>query len=261
MNREFVLLMEFSQCKEEWNTAPMENGTQSVTIGGVVMKLELSAVSWDMKVKVKSVGRRNITVHTGPISVNADARAECCATFGQGSQQQPIFESHFHCNGQEGNISQCLTQSIAIGSCSHREDAGVICSKCPHIFVKSHFSHTIGCDKNTYPCHGTSLENPVCITELQFCDGIPDCPQGSDEPDDCTQGYPLEQGCTSSHPLPKLLQSAPIMERYDSLVEMPLIEMKEELKSAIEDDGEVSVIIRGTTMMLLWCASNWVLEP
>ena len=52
MNREFVLLMEFSQCKEEWNTVPMENGTQSVMMSGRTMTPKLSVVNWDMKVKV-----------------------------------------------------------------------------------------------------------------------------------------------------------------------------------------------------------------
>ena len=39
------------------------------------------------------------------------------------------------------------------------------------------------------------------------------------------------------------------------------MKMKAELKYALEDDGEVSVMILGTIMMLQWCASNLALEP
>jgi deleted-in-malignant-brain-tumors protein 1 len=87
----------------------------------------------------------------------------CCATFGQGLQQS-IFEGDFQCNGQERNLSQCLVTRRS-RTCDHREDAGVICR----------------CNQNTFPCRDTSAENPTCITELQYCDGISDCPQVSDE--------------------------------------------------------------------------------
>ena len=39
------------------------------------------------------------------------------------------------------------------------------------------------------------------------------------------------------------------------------MKMKAELKYALEDGGEVSVMTLGIIMMLQWCASNLALEP
>ena len=40
------------------------------------------------------------------------------------------------------------------------------------------------------PCSNTSMPSgdPVCVPELNFCNGIEDCSNGSDEPDDCQAG-------------------------------------------------------------------------
>ena len=43
-------------------------------------------------------------------------------------------------------------------------------------------------DKNMFPCSEASLSDTKCVSELQYCDGIADCPQGSDEPADCGSG-------------------------------------------------------------------------
>lgn len=39
-----------------------------------------------------------------------------------------------------------------------------------------------------FPCEMIPLSQPLCVSELQFCDGIIDCPSGSDEPSDCGTG-------------------------------------------------------------------------
>ena len=39
-----------------------------------------------------------------------------------------------------------------------------------------------------FPCSETSLDGPTCVSELQFCDGVPDCTNGTDEPADCKEG-------------------------------------------------------------------------
>ena len=56
-----------------------------------------------------------------------DARALCCATYGRGTEEQTILPHGYYCTGGEMDLSQCNTRSR--GSCSHREDASVICSK------------------------------------------------------------------------------------------------------------------------------------
>ena len=37
-------------------------------------------------------------------------------------------------------------------------------------------------------CGANPPAEPLCVSELQFCDGIVDCPGGSDEPSDCGEG-------------------------------------------------------------------------
>ena len=46
-----------------------------------------------------------------------------------------------------------------------------------------------------FPCSITQSDDPVCVSGLQLCDGIVDCPDGSDESNDCLNG---ETDCTLS---------------------------------------------------------------
>ena len=39
-----------------------------------------------------------------------------------------------------------------------------------------------------FPCSEALTENIMCVSELQYCDGVADCPAGSDEPADCQSG-------------------------------------------------------------------------
>ena len=43
-------------------------------------------------------------------------------------------------------------------------------------------------EEHMFPCVVTPPNEPYCVSELQFCDGVVDCPDGSDEPVDCVQG-------------------------------------------------------------------------
>ena len=43
-------------------------------------------------------------------------------------------------------------------------------------------------EEHMFPCVVTPSNEPYCVSELQFCDGIVDCPGGSDEPVDCGTG-------------------------------------------------------------------------
>ena len=37
------------------------------------------------------------------------------------------------------------------------------------------------CPPNEFWCPESSPDNPVCVSELQYCDGVLNCPEGSDE--------------------------------------------------------------------------------
>ena len=36
-------------------------------------------------------------------------------------------------------------------------------------------------EEGMFPCEANPPAEPLCVSELQFCDGIVDCPGGSDE--------------------------------------------------------------------------------
>ena len=41
--------------------------------------------------------------------------------------------------------------------------------------------------ENQFPCQDAE-GNPQCISELQYCDNVSDCADGTDEPTDCLSG-------------------------------------------------------------------------
>lgn len=51
------------------------------------------------------------------------------AAFGQGSG--PILLESVACFGREENLLNCSNRGVGIHSCSHRQDAGIIC-QCKH---------------------------------------------------------------------------------------------------------------------------------
>ena len=44
-------------------------------------------------------------------------------------------------------------------------------------------------EDNLFLCSDSAQNEAVCVSELQVCDGIEHCPNGSDELMDCSTGY------------------------------------------------------------------------
>jgi hypothetical protein len=87
--------------------------------------------------------------------------------FGGSHTGQQVEFDYFQCSGSENNLSDCHR---TVGQVCSFGDADVIC-KCP--------------EEHMFPCVVTPPNEPYCVSELQFCDGVVDCPDGSDEPVDC----------------------------------------------------------------------------
>ena len=54
------------------------------------------------------------------------------------------------------------------------------CALCIYFFQPSECSEV-----NSFQCTETLFDEPLCVSELEVCDGVSDCPNGSDELADC----------------------------------------------------------------------------
>ena len=52
------------------------------------------------------------------------------STSGFGAGTGPIWYDNLNCFGNETSLTQCQTKAVGDNDCSHKEDAGVICSNC-----------------------------------------------------------------------------------------------------------------------------------
>lgn len=67
----------------------------------------------------------------------------------------------------------------------------------------------------------------ICVSELQFCDGITDCPQGTDE-QNCADGIIITLYKDKHKSLPNLFQPAQLQVKSVWLIVMVKLPMKEE---------------------------------
>ena len=65
-----------------------------------------------------------------------------------------------------------------------------------------------------FPCEANPPAEHLCVSELQFCDGIVDCPGGSDEPSDCGEGDAYLHVFKSIRFILNLSQNAQHLEKY-----------------------------------------------
>ena len=54
--------------------------------------------------------------------------------------------------------------------------------------IKSIYITTECSEINTFQCTESLVSDPICVNELQLCDGVSDCPNGSDESENCGTG-------------------------------------------------------------------------
>ena len=126
-------------------------------------------------------------------STYVGAIGSCCGRYSSGPNAQPVFRDYFYCRGNEKNLSEC---SKYIGSeCHHNRDVFVICSKFTLLYNLKIISPTLAIfaesPHDDFQCASMLETTPSNVTELQFCDGISDCRDESDEPTYCPAGIQI----------------------------------------------------------------------
>ena len=123
--------------KVELKFATIISGEQYVIMAGVMKRLRWSADNWVFKQLVGGYTKHvcmcvnNMFKSTGAVHVIKYGSSY----FGQGSGG--IFLQNLACSGDELMLINCSHSGIGVHSCSHSEDAGVVCldgksSSCVH---------------------------------------------------------------------------------------------------------------------------------
>ena len=80
---------------------------------------------------------RDAVVVCQQLGYTTAVRRSVRAEFGQGTGR--IWRDNVNCVGTESMLSSCSATSWGSHSCSHSEDAGVVCAGKLCIYLKSHF--------------------------------------------------------------------------------------------------------------------------
>ena len=136
-----------------------------------------------------------------------------------------------------------------------------------HCIILLHFYliiHTV-CAADELLCSESTPE-PVCISELQLCDGASNCPNGSDESQQvCVipPGNCLTSSIFVLYTLTQIifpLKNVHILEQYDWCLVMRQTLMRGEWRFATEDSGELCVMTCGIDLMLKLCVDSSDME-
>ena len=99
-------------------------------------------------------------------------------------RSQPLVFDYFQCRGSESNLLEC---GRGIGRiCQHNHDVSITCSKSV-LIIADWLTYCIAseCSEvNAVQC----INESKCVSELQLCDGVADCHNGTDESINCGTG-------------------------------------------------------------------------
>lgn len=82
--------------------------------------------------------------------------AQGLSSFGQGSG--PIWLEGVRCLGTEATLAECPVKPWGLHTCSHMEDASVVCSGNPHCVLFLHMVQVLSCKLQAGNCLGTSWQ-------------------------------------------------------------------------------------------------------